>query len=938
MEKEDFMMPKKILIVDDQVINRRILKKLLCDQYEIVEAENGAEALAVLEKQSAGLSAVILDLIMPVMDGYSVLEAMEKNQCLSEIPVIVATQEDKKETESRALELGARDFVSKPYNPTVLRKRLANLIELYESNVRIHRSERDLLTGLYNKDAFCRRAEEFMDAEGNGRYTLVVTDIERFKLVNDSFGLAEGDKLLKYIAENLYQNMQSKNGICARLGADHFAALIPEEMDEAAFRPVLEEAERSLADYPLSMKISLKFGVYPVSERDVSVALMCDRAMLASDSLKGQYRCVCAYYDDSIRQRMIREQAITDTMKHSLSSGHFQVYFQPKYDIRSERVAGAEALARWAHPELGVMYPCDFIPLFERNGFITELDRYMWDKTCEIVENWIKEGKKYVPISVNVSRKDIYQSNLPEILAGIVKKHGLRPNQLHLEITEAAYTENPEQLISVVDELKQLGFSIGMDDFGRGYSSLNMLSELPIDVLKLDMRFIQKKTDSATSRNILNFIISLAKWMDLRVIAEGVETHEQIEMLRSMDCQYVQGYYYAEPMSEREFAELVMNAELADHLVSDQSDCLDGALAAGGKAGAKVMLIADGEQANRAKLAKYFEDAYSIVEADNAPAAYKYIEEHFNEIAIVMLDLALPPADGFHLLEKLRVNHQFASIPVIATGAACEALEVRAFALGASDFLPAPYNMDIAVHRVQNVTARNTIQTLEREKRMLSKMRQLALEARLDQLTGLYNRAEMERRVQEFFCGQEGENAIFFMLDIDNFKNINDLYGHDRGDEVIKMVSAKLRELFRDDDFICRMGGDEFAVFMKARMDEAHLSRRLEQMCARLRASVEDTEISCSIGASIAPEHGTGYQTLYHNSDMALLTAKRLGKNRWKIYGTENRGTEDLRGSPPSSQKNADNDSGGHENAGDRRAGFCGRKKYPLKGDPPDAE
>lgn len=880
-------MQKKLLIVDDQSINRAILKKLLCSQYEVLEAKNGQSALDILHQQSKNISAVLLDLVMPEMDGYAVLETMSRDAALSAIPVIVASQTDKSETEGKALQLGARDFVTKPYNPMVLRKRLANLIELYESNRSLFYSERDVLTELYNQAGFSRRATEILQNNPNKNYTIIITDIERFKLVNDSFGTVAGDELLRYIAKQLLHSVKHQNGLCGRLNADHFVALIPEELDEKSFCFIVDDAERGLSSYPLSMKISLKFGLYPVAERDIPIELMCDRAMLAADSVKGQYQCVCAFYDDSIRQRMLREQEIIDSMKEALRENQFKVYLQPKYDIRSEYLSGAEALVRWEHPKLGFLSPGEFIPLFERNGFITELDGYVWDKACEIMARWITTEKKYVPISVNVSRRDIYQKNLPEILTKIVKKHGLRSSQLHLEITETAYTENPEQLIEVVERLKQLNFIIEMDDFGNGYSSLNMLSELPIDVLKLDMRFIQKQSGENSSRNILSFIISLAKWMNLLVIAEGVETREQIELLRNMDCNYVQGYYYAKPMPAAKFTQLLIDAQLAVPSVVVEKDWQQGTLFMGEKTGDKVMLIVDDVQLNREVLADYFKEVYTIVEADNGQVAYRYIEEHSDEIAVIMLDLIMPVMDGFQLLNILRETPQYSLIPVVVTSQAGETSEAHAFELGASDFLPKPYNLDIALHRVQNVTARNAIETLERERRMISKMRQLSQEAKLDAMTGVYNRMEMERQVQEFFAVSENKDSTFFMLDIDNFKRINDRYGHGRGDEAIKTVADTLQSMFREDDLICRMGGDEFAVFVRTRLDKARLLRRLEQMCAKLKIQIEDSEVTCSIGVCVAPEDGTCYKDVYRNADVALLMAKRLGKNRWQIYGGE---------------------------------------------------
>lgn len=880
-------MKKKVLIVDDHAINRKILQKLLKDQYALLEAENGEVALAVLAQEQLQISAVLLDIVMPVLDGFGVLKAMRENPTLSSIPVLVTSQMDRRESEIHVLEAGARDFISRPYEPRVLKRRLENLIELHESNSALFSVERDSLTGLYTKEAFYRHASELLQQSPDEAFTLLSIDIERFKLVNDSFGTAEGDKLLRFLAEKLHENVRTCAGISGRFHGDVFFALIPGRIDAEEFSQIAAHAEQDLADYPLHMQIAQKFGVYQIEPGDdTPIALMCDRAKLASDSVKGQYNTVFTYYDDSIRRRLLRDQEITNVMNEALAAEQFEIYFQPKYDLHNESLAGAEALVRWNHPKLGFLGPGEFIPLFERNGFITELDRYIWDKTCQKIAQWTKTYQKSVPVSVNVSRKDIYQDDLPKTMLEIVNRHGLYPGQLHLEITETAYTENPEQLIGVVSELKQQGFVIEMDDFGSGYSSLNMLSELPIDILKLDMRFIQKETLKENKRNILSFIISLAKWMNLLVVAEGVETQEQIELLRELECTYVQGYYYAKPMPEEAFCELLVESRAEKHIFQDQ-EWSESLHTTSTKLGAKTMLIVDDAEINRAVLAETFRDTYTIVEAENGQAAFAYVEQHFDEIAIIMLDLIMPVMDGFTLLQKLQANPLYAPIPVIVTSQASGEAEARAFALGANDYLPKPYQAEVAIHRVQNVAAHSTLQTMLQEKQILVKMQQLEQKAKTDVLTGLYNRAEMERCVDSFFATESGQSAVFFMLDIDDFKRINDLYGHDCGDTAIQTVAAKLKVLFRDEDVISRMGGDEFAVFMKAGLDNEQLSQRLGRMREKLHFHIEQSTVSCSIGACLIPQHGTDFESAYHNADVALLTAKRLGKNRVQIYGDE---------------------------------------------------
>ncbi|MEG1779574.1 MAG: EAL domain-containing protein, partial [Oscillospiraceae bacterium] len=316
---------------------------------------------------------------------------------------------------------------------------------------------------------------------------------------------------------------------------DTFVALLPHK--DIYSNDIFDNIIQAINDYPLKINIVLKFGIYQIEDVTIPLNVMCDRAKLATESIKGMYEVRYAYYDQSFRERMLAEQMITDNMQQALANGEFVVYYQPKYELCSEEIIGSEALVRWIHPEKGFMSPAEFIPLFEKNGFITDLDMYVWEQACKTISRLKKQGTEVHPISVNVSRIDIYNPMLTNILIDLVKKYDFEPKYLHLEITESAYTENPKQLIDVVSTLKTVGFVIEMDDFGTGYSSLNMLSELPIDMLKLDMRFLKNKA-TANDGNIISFIISLAKWMNLKVVAEGVETYEQVAMLRHMDCNY----------------------------------------------------------------------------------------------------------------------------------------------------------------------------------------------------------------------------------------------------------------------------------------------------------------------------------------------------------------------------------------------------------------
>lgn len=549
------MLPqKKVLVVEDNMLNREILCDILSPEYAVLEAENGQEALDVLKKHGESISLILLDIIMPVMDGYSFLSHMKEEPSFSVIPVIVTTQSDSEADEVAALSHGATDFVSKPYRPQIILHRVASIIHLRETAAIVNRVQYDRLTRLYNKEFFYQRAKDMLLQNPEKRYDIVCSDIENFKLINDIFGIPAGDQLLREVA-SVYRTLVRDKGISCRLNADQFICLVEhhrEYEDE-----IFQEADLQIHSLANMKNVIMKWGIYTVEDRALSIEQMCDRAFLAARSINGQYGKYFAIFKNEMLDRLVHEQAITDIMEKALEEEQFEVYLQPQYQIQGNKLTGAEALIRWNHPEWGFQSPGVFIPLFEKNGFITKLDQYVWSRACEVLHEWEEKGYPDISISVNVSRADIYNVDLPKIMTELIKKNNLTPNRLHLEITESAYTENPVQIVETVVRLRELGFIVEMDDFGSGYSSLNTLNNLPIDVLKLDMEFIRSETAKPASQGILRFVIDLAHWIKLHVIAEGVETKEQLERLGDIDCDYVQGYYFARPMPCSEFEELL---------------------------------------------------------------------------------------------------------------------------------------------------------------------------------------------------------------------------------------------------------------------------------------------------------------------------------------------------------------------------------------------
>lgn len=868
---------KTILIVDDNIINRQILSRILRDDYNIIEAENGEMALSILREKHEIISVVLLDISMPVLDGYEVLRQMRKDLDLVKIPVIVVIEQIGQESEVRILSLGANDYILKPYKPMTIKNRIANTIYLRETASFVNAVQQDSLTNVYSKDYFYLCADKMIKNNPNKKYDIICCDIERFKLVNDLYGSDAGNDLLKYIAKML-QNSVKEYGICGRIGPDVFACLINHQ--ENYYSNYFSKAIEHINHFNLNLNIVVRYGIYVIEDRDIPVNIMCDRACIAIESIKGKYDTYFSYYDDKVRQKLIDEQFITINMKKALSEKQFEVYFQPKYELKTEKIIGAEALVRWNNPERGFMSPAEFIPLFEKNGFITDLDIYVWETCCRKIREWIDKGNKLVPISVNVSRADIYNPCIDTILLSLIRKYNLSPKYLYLEITETAYTENPDQLIAVIDKLKKLGFIIEMDDFGTGYSSLNMLSELPIDVLKLDMKFIQNQEEKKNSRSILSFIISLAKWLNLRVIAEGVETMEQVNLLRALSCEYSQGFFHAKPMKSSDFEELILstsNNMNLKYVVEEHND----STAKNTVNDLKKMLIVDSDLEDFYALKPVFEEQYSVCRTFNVEESIEFIEKFKKEISIMIFPVNEKII--FEDLDTLRNLCNLYDIPIITIHSSTDRIQM-ALGFGVLDYILRPYIAETLKNRIENAVFRSQITQFEKEKQINTAIIEMKKRAEEDSLTGLLNRAEFESRIQDFFYKNKNPEGIFVILDIDNFKRVNDTLGHIAGDDVLKSVAETINYLFPETSIISRIGGDEFAMFIPYKIDEEQLKAKMEKLCDSMKFDMQNIITSCSIGACFSPEYGADYQQLYNNADIALLTAKRNGKSRYEIF------------------------------------------------------
>ena len=421
----------------------------------------------------------------------------------------------------------------------------------------ISETEHDHLTGLYNWNFFLVYASRLCREHPEQPRDAVVMNIERFHSINALHGRDFGDKVLRELGDEISRFAEETGSIASRYEADRFDIYSPHRED---WQAQLERFQARMDKLFHNANISLRMGV-KAWQKDMEPVTQFDLARTACNKMRGTFKTQAAIFDAEMEKRENRDQRLLNDLNRALEKGELEVYYQPKYDIQAEhpRLSSAEALVRWRHPELGLLSPADFVPLFEQSGQITELDNYVWKEAARQIATWRSRHGVVMPVSVNLSRVDVFDPNLMEILDGIIARHELHAGDIKLEVTESAYTENAEQLIQVIEELRAKGYEIEMDDFGSGYSSLNMLSSMPIDVLKMDIAFIRNIERNEKDFRLVELIVDIARSLKVPVIAEGVETAGQLNLLRNAGCNLVQGYYFSAPLPAAEFEQKILS-------------------------------------------------------------------------------------------------------------------------------------------------------------------------------------------------------------------------------------------------------------------------------------------------------------------------------------------------------------------------------------------
>ncbi|MCR5468388.1 MAG: EAL domain-containing protein [Lachnospiraceae bacterium] len=543
---------RTILIVDDSKFNRAIVRSLLKDEYDVLEAGDGDEGLAILKEKYREISLVLLDLIMPKMTGYEFLEVVKKSKKLATVPIVVMTSSDKENEEETCLQLGAVDFIQKPYSNAIVKGRVNNIVRIREVSSTLTYVETDALTGLYTKEAFFYHAKQFIEANNTKKIDLVITDVENFKLVNSIYGETKSDAVVCHIARAFSCAME--NGVIARYGGDKFVGIYTpdERMNDDWLRCFIDNVTK-LAPIP---NLVIKCGLYTNVDKTLSIETMCDRAMLAVRSLNGNYDTEpFTTYDGPVSQKHMRDKQFESSFQEAVENDEFVVWYQPKYDAFTEELVSAEALVRWQPKDGSIISPGEFIPVFEEDGLIVRLDEIVFRKVCTQIKKWLDEGKKVPPVSINLSRASLYHDGTVEKYGKIADEIGVPKQYIPIELTESAAFKSL-QIQELTNRLKEAGFQLHMDDFGSGESSLASFNILPFDAVKLDKSLVDFIGDPGGDE-LLKYTIALAHFKDMKVVAEGVETKAQLETLKKLECDTIQGYYFAAPKPFEEYSRII---------------------------------------------------------------------------------------------------------------------------------------------------------------------------------------------------------------------------------------------------------------------------------------------------------------------------------------------------------------------------------------------
>jgi diguanylate cyclase (GGDEF)-like protein len=872
----------------------------------------------------------------------------------------------------------------------------------------------DQLTGLMNRESFKKSITKAMEDFPEDTFSLISIDIDNFKVYNYYFGVEKGDELLRFLGDKVGAMIEDlTHAYACRVSGDKFLVFCV--YDDELLNQKIKDFLESFKEYVSSYTIKPSFGMYVITDVDTPVELMINYAVMAGKSIKGDLKKYIAYYTPAMGAEVEREQEIMGKLQPALENDQFLIYYQPKYDLKTERPFCSEALVRWRDSKGNIHMPDEFVPVYEKNMVIGNLDFHVFECVCRHLRELLDSDIKPFPVSVNISLINLFNPNFIEILMEKLNRYDIPIDLVQLEFTESAMFENQNLIRATIERLHDKGFYVLLDDFGKGTASLTMLNDMSIDILKIDKSLLEKNPSNSKSGKILTSIINMAKWLDLPVIVEGVESKEQVRFLKNINCEYAQGYYYSKPLPEKEYDELLIREmkqaikhdEEVDQYLENKSkrqiikeifkgiSLEDAAYLALKAAGIQTWIYDPKYKAiyNDNKIGAFWDYGMLLENVPYSMTETGLVHPDDKERFIKMfksIDEGEPFVECFVRLKNKEGNQNYYlshicytnvfddnGNPIKAIGVLLGTSEITVGDDSESPMVPGTYfimamnlrtktvldkrttfpelrenisNVDLSMLRREvseffqfpedihdamrryvdellmnghfsdnsNVKRFNFFRTWpdSNKKQWLvwelyakkdeatgdmigynvikdndmayREQQRLEKAAESDSMTGVLNHNAAVKNIREFLNGEGavGKHALF-MLDIDDFKNVNDTFGHQAGDEVIINISRRLKRLFKQTDIIGRYGGDEFIVLAKNYKELDKLTNKAKSMLEKLEYTLEKGDqkytVYCSIGIAVVQNGNINDIELRRRADAELYKVKEKGKHGFSI-------------------------------------------------------
>ena len=735
------------------------------------------------------------------------------------------------------------------------------------STKKVHRAKQqatvDPITGGLNSTGFYAAAEANFPNQ-QGFYSVVTMDVRNLYQIYETFGLQESHRVLAHLHTVLKTTLAASEPV-SRIGGNRFCFLLKNQNEDeirARLKLIYDHANRFNLQRTDPYRLDLCFGI--CMRKDLSEPLMGlqekSAHLLNTPGSEPRYR----FYEESAREPRNRRQELLEQVEQSIAQHNFVVYLQPQVRLGDRKIAGAEALVRWRHPQRGLLGPSTFIPVLEEYQKTHLLDLYLFEEVCKILASWKKNHREVCPISVNLSRETLEQDRFLEPFLRISQTYGVKPNQIEFELAQSLLNENIRKVCAAIDEIRSHGFACSLDNFSSTALPLDLLRDLDVDAIKLDRSFFYVENNNRRNRYIIEAILKMAAQLHIRTVAEGIDNASQVQYLQQSACDAIQGFYYFRPMPVEEFENTVFLDGILRYVEPEGARPATATLHPAARQNtSSIIMFSYLPDEDRIEFSESFspvlENDLIISDATSLIRGSDLIHENDRD-------------DFFALLNRCRKEGGWVknAIRFYVSEGRYEWLEVHLHA----EVELSPSDPVISGTLVNMAGWKNEV-NLWKEK------------ANRDALTGLFNREYFELSSSNTLEKDSLASAAIVFIDIDDFKQVNDTLGHMFGDDILCCVAKRVLGVFRHTDVVARYGGDEFVVFVNG-INRPELEKRLKQLCDVFRFPYRNEtvsyQISGSIGAAMFPEDGKNYEELLDHADCALYVAKERGKDQYAMY------------------------------------------------------